>query len=403
MMEIKPYPPMTDENYKKMCEGWARVIRMQESATWIWPVLNAPYRRILQFLADRQLQKELFPDDWGKRMFAFVNLEQHEQLQPEELNRIIIEAMGVEIKPHELQEYIRGVVDKKEQKITLFVTGLDASIRKNNYDILMNISAIARIGWEINVLAFLETDIADPTYYSVYEKTSLDQQVFIQPLYSNEDVDLFINYLCHNWGSSVSSDMRAWIHDNCGGHYYLVKEVVRQVSSEKNISVQNVANCGFLQDKARAIVENMSEEQIEILQLITQGVPIDKKNHDYEFLLQQGWIRENGTQTLLTVPLISPHVIARMNSMKGKYFGSLVSKGFTQTEADVFQLLFDSIDSVVSREDIGHAVWGEGFLEKYSDWAIDQTIYRIRKKLKAIHAEYKIIAKKGRGFILLNK
>lgn len=77
---------------------------------------------------------------------------------------------------------------------------------------------------------------------------------------------------------------------------------------------------------------------------------------------------------------------------------------FTTTELRVIDYLQRHINKLVKREDIARAVWGEeDWEEKYSEWAIGQLIYRIRRKLQKSSEHIDIQTKKGEGFILLQK
>lgn len=73
----------------------------------------------------------------------------------------------------------------------------------------------------------------------------------------------------------------------------------------------------------------------------------------------------------------------------------------TKREYKVLNYLLGNKGKVVSREQIGKAIWGADIQEKYSEWAIDQSISRLRKKLgdNAYKPTY-LKTIRGRGFIL---
>ena len=55
--------------------------------------------------------------------------------------------------------------------------------------------------------------------------------------------------------------------------------------------------------------------------------------------------------------------------------------------------------SLTTRENIAKALCDNEWETKYSDWAIDQTISRIRTKLK--NTDFKLKTIKGKGFTLM--
>lgn len=70
------------------------------------------------------------------------------------------------------------------------------------------------------------------------------------------------------------------------------------------------------------------------------------------------------------------------------------------TELRVLEYLKLHQDTLVSRADIARIVWGEEEWEdKYSDWAIGQLIYRLRKKLEYSASTASIQTRKGQGFV----
>lgn len=68
----------------------------------------------------------------------------------------------------------------------------------------------------------------------------------------------------------------------------------------------------------------------------------------------------------------------------------------TFSEEKVLNLLLNKINKLVKRDDIAKALWGNLWLEKYSDYMIDKVIYLLRKKLVV---PYKITTFRNRGII----
>jgi len=69
---------------------------------------------------------------------------------------------------------------------------------------------------------------------------------------------------------------------------------------------------------------------------------------------------------------------------------------FTLSEEKVINLLTDQVNKLVKRDDLAKALWGNLWLEKYSDYMIDKVVYQIRKKLIV---PYKITTFRNRGLI----
>jgi hypothetical protein len=66
------------------------------------------------------------------------------------------------------------------------------------------------------------------------------------------------------------------------------------------------------------------------------------------------------------------------------------------------KLIFDFLSSrpglVVNREEVAHCLWGKLWQEKYSDWAIDQAVSKLKKKL--IGSRFSLLTLRNRGYQL---
>lgn len=86
-------------------------------------------------------------------------------------------------------------------------------------------------------------------------------------------------------------------------------------------------------------------------------------------------------------------------SKDGKRLSSILSEG--ELKIVKFMINQNEKDEVTTREDIALQIWGDKYMDEYSDWAIDKAISRIRKKLQDSKRPYKyLITIKGKGFKL---
>ena len=64
-------------------------------------------------------------------------------------------------------------------------------------------------------------------------------------------------------------------------------------------------------------------------------------------------------------------------------------------------MFLNGVNKLKSRDDIGDVLWGKESYEKYSDWAIDQIMSKIRKKLGLLGTKTRIVTVRGRGYKLV--
>lgn len=76
---------------------------------------------------------------------------------------------------------------------------------------------------------------------------------------------------------------------------------------------------------------------------------------------------------------------------------TLTQDEFTPDEARVMRRLWEKQEAIVEREEVAETLWEAEWSQKYSDWALDALICRLRKKMSG---KWQIVTIKGRGFML---
>lgn len=134
-------------------------------------------------------------------------------------------------------------------------------------------------------------------------------------------------------------------------------------------------------------------------QIITE---INKKKKVFSPLLEN-YIKYDLIQQTKKINTITKERIFVDIRNKLVYKDSLpLTKEPTPSEYKILELLYKNKGKVVSRDELARAIWGNHLIEKYSDWAIDRTISRIRKKIgdSAKNPKF-ILTIKGRGLKLI--
>lgn len=86
--------------------------------------------------------------------------------------------------------------------------------------------------------------------------------------------------------------------------------------------------------------------------------------------------------------------------LSGSEFESIkLSKDPTAQEINLLRFLQKNVNNSVSRDEIAQIIWRKSWNSKYSDWAIDKAISRLRKNI--ISPNYKIITVKNLGYELI--
>lgn len=70
----------------------------------------------------------------------------------------------------------------------------------------------------------------------------------------------------------------------------------------------------------------------------------------------------------------------------------------SRTEYRIYSRLITESNKFLSRDEVAEIIWGEKSFEKYSDWAINKTVSRLRQKILAATKLDTIKSVKGKGY-----
>ena len=222
------------------------------------------------------------------------------------------------------------------------------------------------------------------------QRKLLSGSLYIMKPLNLEEADYLLTRFETIFQTTLPKAQKQAIIELSGGHRGLIKAIFLGLKNNPDLklALPSLLNCDSVVFRLQEIAEELGEERLEQLLRITSA------SH---YLERYGYIKNGAIFTsLLTeyIRIYSPHLIERVLRDK--------TLNFTPQEMIVFNLLKQNINKVVKREVIAQAIWEQDWEEKYSDWAIDMLIYRIRSKIKSFFPEYRLQTKRGSGFILLS-
>jgi len=146
------------------------------------------------------------------------------------------------------------------------------------------------------------------------------------------------------------------------------------------------------------IWENLTEsEKDSLLDIIRKGKITQKKIPDY--LFKTGILRKEKDEPRFFSPLFALWIKNRLEQQAKEKTTDLTKK-----EKSLFDFLASRKEKLCRRDEIEEAVWSE-YQESpdmaISDWAIDQLITRLRKKLKLKGNSHKLVTLRNRGYKLI--
>lgn len=368
-MAIKPVEsPLPLATFTKMVGSWARVVKSGESA------LVYHYARTDLWWRIKQLEenKEIWESIVGVGKWPLV--------------------LDVVANPYEEGEDVHKWLNALDVKRPLFVFGGERLISERLISIWAMLANEARSGR--SVLLFSNQDLWSPKFTQyVSEYYELAQKVVITPLYKREDATQFVRYLAQKWGIKIPDLVTKETLNLCDGHIGLVKQILRLWRDEGKIP-QNLLQNESIKTKLSIIWRMFNKNQQIFLRDIILGKQLTADEVDKvtirDFLVRARWLKCEGKKWQITVPIIHDWLLKRyqlqaeiiINKDQQLMINNVViEKQFSRQERKVMRLLIGKPGEVISREQVAEAVWGDRWEEKYSDWAIDQIVSRLRKKL----------------------
>jgi len=253
------------------------------------------------------------------------------------------------------------------------------------------------------------------------------QNIVFVPALNEEDTDYMIEHLKNEYSLKLSSHQLNTIREICGGHPYLLRVAFRILANhfDKHLTRDQIRDLFYdnyeLRWAGQKIFEIRNSEEKILLKKIALREQFDKKANKevYEFLTNMGLVKvinkelrpfnklfSRTIQGFEKTELIKKEEEQGDISLDNKtgaitYKGRTVEERFTRQEYSVLAEFLRSPDKLVSRDDVGKILWGKEMYEKYSDWALDQLISKLRKKLKGLDVSGKLLTIRGKGYKFL--
>ncbi len=270
---------------------------------------------------------------------------------------------------------------------------------------------------------FLMTRIVDSQdYYYTWDELGevILQNVIYVPIQFGVDEDYLLNRFSKEFGVNLSKEYSKVVKDVCGGHPYSMRVAMRLIRDNFFSSISELEKALIenyeLKFITTGIYERRSEKEQEVLKKVVSKEALSEEELKTRHLLVElGLIEYSQEEYRLFSNLLSQvieNVLESQISVLGQkgilsldertaailYNGKTVEESFTRQEYSILTLFLKNSGKILTRDDIGAILWGDSSYEKYSDWAIDQLMSKLRKKLKEIGVNVEISTLRGRGY-----
>ncbi len=380
---------LTPETYEKVFSEWLAIVNRRECGSIIHLPKRDQLYRINAFIQSETILKK-YLKNYGQTQILTLDL----------TNQLIDDS-------YELEKFLKTKIKSQSQKIILLVLDADKLIDEK----ISLISSLNSLYHQIPILSILYFFGNNITYPMLAKRlssyTTLYQNIQIFPYLTKKDSDYFIRYLENKLSVNLSEKIIKEIIGKCGGIAWLIKEVVRQYSKTKDF--KHIFDHDELKTKISILIDQFTVEEKKLLEKII------KKNFVFDFEEQTivKYLLHSNTLTKINDQLhfystlledsfreqLSEKLKIEVVNNRDLYINGVVMNNyFSKREKNLLVYFIKNKGLQISRDFIARIIWGE---ESYTDWALDQFMKRLRKKLTSLGFEKNFIRTiKNQGFII---
>lgn len=442
-------PPLSLETLKDYAEDIFKPIRRGENVTTIWVAMAG--RRIRnKFIIN---YSEVFKEEIGEtNKYLLVYIEPLELTEESNVGYIklliksIVEGYNKQLSRNlkrlptekylpskssvdysQLLELIRKLIKdiiSQKKEVVLFLGEFDelefaGSILYNNLKALW-----ADLKGKLHFVFLLLEDMTRPEAINKYGELNelLLQNIIYVPLIGKRDIDYLVDYFGSQFKREFLKEEKDLLSKICGGHPYLIKSCSRIVAlmDGEKLGTPELEKRLLSHFEPRSASQKIFDyrDQVEknFLRKVIKNGKTQELPESAGTLANLGLIRRDKDGTWAPFSRLFKSCIEEgrgglesPRATDAKLFfdeksGAIlmdeenVEENFTRQEYEVLRFFLKEPNHLRSRDEISEAMWGKESYDKYSDWAIDQLMSKIRKKLKNLGAGNVLVTVRGRGY-----
>lgn len=392
--------------YIKETTKWLKALKRKENVSVIFIPKTDRLIRYAHLLNDKKLLHEVLSEE-NKYHFINIEVDAHDTEEYEDLTFQINEHLNSSRISSPKQSFDDWLQYFKNNSLHMVLVVPEAerylnTERKNVLHLLSKLSE--KCAPILQILSFFETNFLHPSFSTIMpSSTGLYQNIFNYPLYTFEETSKFINLLENLWHITISTKERMNIYQACGGHFWFVKQAVREIAGLGKWSI----NSEGMMFRMQVVFNLMLPSERNMIKKIISG----KKNFNDEEQISLAFFKKMNVVDSNNKCLITGYenLLSKHTELKNEFMvidnniflnQVMIDKIFSRKEHRVIKLFLSKKDMIVSRNEIAKAIWPLNTLENYSDWAIDQMISRLRKRLKQLMLPKILEVIRGQGYRL---
>jgi len=211
------------------------------------------------------------------------------------------------------------------------------------------------------------------------------ERIIIRPL-DKDDIEITLGDYEAKSDKNVVGVREKMLRDS-GGSPGILKSLFMQYLNNPQIEDWSLRD-GNITYRLDSIVGELSEMDRRVL------IGADKDETSLQFLKDYGYL--DGESKCFS-NVLKRYIEEQENGID---IDIVLAKNLTVSEKRVFVLLKKQSGKICTREEIAESVWGKNWFERFSDWALDQIMSQLRRKLVKVEKFGQLITKRGEGYYI---
>ncbi|MCL5090811.1 MAG: winged helix-turn-helix domain-containing protein [Patescibacteria group bacterium] len=385
-----------------------------ESLTAIW-IKHGGRSRAMTFLS--QYSEYFDFKTLGKYQILFIDQEELTEETSQAYFRLMFKNLCTEKNLDQgdiffsLKEKVKEITDRGEHLIFILGRFDELNFSSTFFNNLKNLWQVNKT--KIHYIFPIMDNIFLSENFEKYDQLRevLSQNLVYFPLFSKEDTEFAMDYFSEKYGYPLSPKKKKLASGLSGGHPSLLKACLRILNETAQFSEEEISESLSKQWEIKIILEDIwksfdEQEKKLVSQIVFGQTPM--RIELPERFVRLRVIKEENSQPVLFSPLLTAFVKKQSTATSSIGFdpetGELLINGFppqekiTLQEYRLLRYFLANINKIVSRDQIAYVLWDKESDEKYSDWAIDQVMSQLRKKIDQMGIGQKLQTIRGRGY-----